>query len=112
MKAETRGVILRAGDPAFAKHVARRRRAGVECNDRSECMIEDNRISGMRADDATGDLTRQGWGIISNFGAEAELSGPLRSCVRGDAVQAKRRQDQRDDPEERRDPHDERVLSD
>lgn len=32
VKAETRGVILPAGDPAFARHVARRRRAGVECN--------------------------------------------------------------------------------
>ncbi len=32
VKAETRGVILAAGDPGFANHVARRRRAGVECN--------------------------------------------------------------------------------
>ncbi len=32
VKAETRGVILPARDPAFAKHVARRRREGVEGN--------------------------------------------------------------------------------
>ena len=32
VKAETRGVILPAGDPEFAQHVARRRREGIECN--------------------------------------------------------------------------------
>ncbi len=32
VKAETRGVILAARDPAFATHVMRRRRAGIECN--------------------------------------------------------------------------------
>jgi hypothetical protein len=49
--------------------------AGIECNDRSECMVEANRISGVRADGTTDDLTRKGWGIISNFGSDAELSG-------------------------------------
>jgi len=49
--------------------------AGIECNDRSECMVEHNRISGMSADPTTDDLTRKGWGIISNFGSNTELSG-------------------------------------
>jgi hypothetical protein len=48
--------------------------AGIECNDRSMCMIERNRITGTRPDHTSDDLTRAGWGIISNFGAEAELS--------------------------------------
>ena len=47
--------------------------AGIECNDRSMCMIEHNRISGTRSD-RSGDRTRLGWGIISVFGAEADLS--------------------------------------
>jgi nitrous oxidase accessory protein NosD len=47
--------------------------AGIECNDRSECMIEHNRISGTRADRSTDDRSRQGYGIISNFGSNAEL---------------------------------------
>jgi RHH-type proline utilization regulon transcriptional repressor/proline dehydrogenase/delta 1-pyrroline-5-carboxylate dehydrogenase len=32
VKAETHGVILPASDPAFARHVARRARAGIDCN--------------------------------------------------------------------------------
>jgi hypothetical protein len=49
--------------------------AGIACVDQSECMIEDNRISGTRADRSTPDLARQsGYGIISDYKAEAELS--------------------------------------
>jgi hypothetical protein len=48
--------------------------AGIECNDRSECMIEHNRISDMRPDRTNDDQTRKGWGIISNFGSDAELA--------------------------------------
>jgi hypothetical protein len=49
--------------------------AGIACVDQSECMIADNRISGTRPDASTPDLARQsGYGIISDYKAEAELS--------------------------------------
>jgi Right handed beta helix region len=49
--------------------------AGIACVDQSECMIAGNRISGTRGDPSTPDLARQsGYGIISDYKAEAELS--------------------------------------
>jgi Periplasmic copper-binding protein (NosD) len=46
---------------------------GIVCDDASECMIERNRISGTRADRATDDESRHGYGIVSNYKARAEL---------------------------------------
>jgi nitrous oxidase accessory protein NosD len=48
---------------------------GIFCGDQSECMIEDNRVSGTRADRASGDLALQGYGIQSHYKSRAELSG-------------------------------------
>jgi len=50
--------------------------AGIACVDQSMCMIEDNQVSGTRPDASTPDLARQsGYGIISDYKAEAELAG-------------------------------------
>lgn len=49
--------------------------AGIACVDQSECMIEENHVSGTRGDATTPDLARQsGYGIVSDYKAEAELS--------------------------------------
>jgi nitrous oxidase accessory protein NosD len=49
--------------------------AGIACVDQSECMIEDNHVSGTRRDMTTPDLERQGgYGIVSDYKADAELS--------------------------------------
>jgi hypothetical protein len=49
--------------------------AGIACVDQSMCMIEDNHVSGTRADRTTPGLERQaGYGIVSDYKAEAELS--------------------------------------
>jgi parallel beta helix pectate lyase-like protein len=47
---------------------------GIFCGDQSECMIEDNRISGTRADLASGDAARMGYAIESHYKSKAELS--------------------------------------
>ena len=46
---------------------------GIFCGDHSECMVEKNAVAGTRPDAASGDFTRQGYGIISHFGATAEV---------------------------------------
>ena len=48
---------------------------GIFCGDYSECEIEDNDVSDVRPDHASGDRTRQGVAIQAHFGAEAELDG-------------------------------------
>jgi hypothetical protein len=49
--------------------------AGIACVDQSMCMIEDNHVSGTRPDRTTPGLERQaGYGIVSDYKAEAELS--------------------------------------
>jgi hypothetical protein len=50
--------------------------AGIACVDQSMCMIEDNHVSGTRPDPSTPGLERQaGYGIVSDYKAEAELAG-------------------------------------
>ena len=46
---------------------------GIFCGDHSECMVEKNAVAGTRPDAASGDSTRQGYGIVSHFGATAEV---------------------------------------
>jgi nitrous oxidase accessory protein NosD len=48
---------------------------GIFCGDYSECEIEDNAVSDVLPDHASGDLTRLGVAIQAHFGAEAELDG-------------------------------------
>ena len=49
--------------------------AGIACVDQSMCMIEDNHVSGTKADPTTPGLERQaGYGIVSDYKAEAELA--------------------------------------
>ncbi len=50
--------------------------AGIACVDQSMCTIEDNHVSGTRPDPSTPGLERQaGYGIVSDYKAEAELAG-------------------------------------
>ena len=53
-------------------HVSGATGVGVYCGDHSECMIERNVVSGTRSD-GTGDRSRTGIGIVSNYYALAEL---------------------------------------
>jgi nitrous oxidase accessory protein NosD len=48
---------------------------GIYCGDYSECEIEDNRVRGVRPDEASGDKTRMGYGIVAHSGADAAISG-------------------------------------
>jgi nitrous oxidase accessory protein NosD len=48
---------------------------GIFCGDYSQCQIDDNAVSDVRPDLASGDQTRQGVAIQAHFGAEAELDG-------------------------------------
>jgi hypothetical protein len=48
---------------------------GIYCNDHSMCMVDGNRVSNTRSDAATGDRTRAGFGLVVDFGAEAETAG-------------------------------------
>lgn len=48
---------------------------GIYCGDYSECDIEDNRVRGVRPDEASGDKTRMGYGIVAHYGADATISG-------------------------------------
>jgi len=48
---------------------------GIFCGDYSHCEIQDNAVSDIRPDHASGDHTRQGVAIQAHFGAEAELDG-------------------------------------
>jgi len=46
---------------------------GINCGDRSMCMIEGNRVSGTRPDSAGGNRMRAGYGLLVEFWAEAEV---------------------------------------
>lgn len=48
---------------------------GIFCGDYSECMIEENVVSGTRPDVASGDGTRLGYGIVAHYHARADLAG-------------------------------------
>ena len=53
---------------------------GIYCNDRSVCMIDHNTVVGTRPDVASGNPTRQGFGVLASFQSQAELRGnQLRS---------------------------------
>ena len=47
---------------------------GIYCSDQSECEIETNRISGMRPDSTSDDLTLSGHAITTDYKSHAELS--------------------------------------
>jgi hypothetical protein len=47
---------------------------GIFCGDYSECEIDDNSVRNTRPDDASGDKTRMGFGILVHYGAKAEVS--------------------------------------
>ena len=46
---------------------------GIFCGDHSECMIAHNDVAGTRADSASGDLSRAGYGVVVQYGSKAEL---------------------------------------
>jgi hypothetical protein len=46
---------------------------GLYCNDHSMCMVSGNRVARTRADTASGNRTRAGYGLVVDYGAEAEL---------------------------------------
>ena len=48
---------------------------GIFCGDYSECEIADNSVRNIRPDDASGDKSRMGYGILVHYGAKAEVSG-------------------------------------
>jgi hypothetical protein len=48
---------------------------GIYCNDRSMCMIERNTVVDTQADDARGDDSRAGFGVLASFQSEADLRG-------------------------------------
>ena len=47
---------------------------GIFCGDYSMCTIEDNSVSGTRADHGSGDKTRMGYGIVAHYGADATIA--------------------------------------
>jgi hypothetical protein len=51
------------------------RGVGILCNDRSMCMIERNTVVDTQADNAGGDESRAGFGILASFQSEADLRG-------------------------------------
>jgi len=52
--------------------VSRANGVGIYCNDHSMCMVSGNRVTGTRPDDAGGNRTRAGYGLVVDYGAEAE----------------------------------------
>ena len=48
---------------------------GIYCGDYSECEIDDNSVRNIRPDQASGDKTRMGYGIVAHSGAAAVISG-------------------------------------
>jgi nitrous oxidase accessory protein NosD len=48
---------------------------GIFCGDYSHCQIDDNAVTDVRPDRASGDSMRQGVAIQAHYGAEAELDG-------------------------------------
>ncbi len=59
---------------------------GIFCGDHSECMIEKNSVVATRPDAASDDLTRAGYGIVSHYGAVAELDDNTVAQSRGPAA--------------------------
>ena len=47
---------------------------GIFCGDESHCEIEDNAVSGTRAD-TNGDRSRAGWDVVAHYKAHATLRG-------------------------------------
>jgi nitrous oxidase accessory protein NosD len=54
-------------------HVENSLGVGIYCGDYSECEIDDNSVRDIRPDEASGDLTRLGYGIVVHSGAKAVL---------------------------------------
>lgn len=54
-------------------HVENSLGVGIYCGDSSECEIDDNSVRDIRPDEASGDLTRLGYGIVVHSGAKAVL---------------------------------------
>jgi hypothetical protein len=60
---------------------------GILCGDHSMCMVDRNDVSGTRVDRASGDRMRAGYGLVVEYGAEADLGrnelvhNPLRLGV-------------------------------
>ena len=48
---------------------------GIFCGDYSECVIEDNVVSGTDPDPESDDRTRDGFALLAHFGAKATISG-------------------------------------
>jgi hypothetical protein len=51
------------------------RGVAILCNDRSMCMIERNTVVDTQADNAGGDESRAGFGVLVSFQSEADLRG-------------------------------------
>ena len=47
---------------------------GIFCGDYSHCEIERNFVTGTRPDRDSGDMTRNGYGILAHFGAKVTLA--------------------------------------
>jgi hypothetical protein len=67
-------------------HVENALGVGIFCGDYSECEIDDNSVRNVRPDEASGDSTRLGYGIVAHYGADATISG---NDVSGVAARAK-----------------------
>jgi hypothetical protein len=48
---------------------------GIYCNDRSMCEIEHNTVVDTKPDNAGGDESRRGFGLLASFQSEANLRG-------------------------------------
>ncbi|HEX6789284.1 MAG TPA: right-handed parallel beta-helix repeat-containing protein [Gaiellaceae bacterium] len=48
---------------------------GIYCNDRSMCEIEHNTVVDTKPDNANGDESRRGFGLLASFQSEADLRG-------------------------------------
>ncbi len=46
---------------------------GLGCDDQSMCMFERNTVVGTRPDDASGNASRRGFGVLASFRSEADL---------------------------------------
>jgi hypothetical protein len=66
-------------------HVSGALGVGIYCGDHSMCMVEKNRVVGTRPDPASGDASRNGFGLVVQYGAHAEL-GPNHLDGSGVAV--------------------------
>jgi hypothetical protein len=67
--------ITEMSDASVERNDVRRARGiGIYCGDYSVCKIEQNTVSGMLADPASGDRARMGHGIVARFGAIANLA--------------------------------------